>query len=123
MMHNPARDPLIARFGLQPLPGATRVTDAQIEQAHAKEKRRRWERIQAGNDAVDTYMRESGTRNYPAAFRHILRTRQDLFAGMQDPSGVVAAANFNPTTTRWDGSRPATMPLLHTAGSAGQTVI
>ena len=53
-------------------------------------------RMLAVNDAVSDYMRESGTRDYSAAFNHIVRTRSDLFAGMQDSSGLLAAANFNP---------------------------
>ena len=56
----------------------------------------RLRRIQAANGAVDAYMRASGTDDYRAAFLHIQQTRPDLFAGMQDPSHVVTAANFNP---------------------------
>ena len=95
MMTDPAREQSITRFGLRPLPGASHVTDTQIEQARREAKCRRSERIQAANEAVDAYLRESGTRNYPAAFRHIQRTRPELFAEAQVPAGPVAA-NFNP---------------------------
>ena len=95
MMTDPAREQSITRFGLRPLPGASHVTDTQIEQARREARHRRSERIQTANDAVDAYLRESGTRNDPAAFRHIQRTRPELFAGTQVPMGPVAA-NFNP---------------------------
>ena len=96
MMTDPAREQRITRFGLRPLPGASHVTDAQIEQARREARHRRPERIQTANDAVDAYLRESGTRNDPAAFRHIQRARPELFAGTQVPADLMAVANFNP---------------------------
>ena len=95
MMTDPAREQSITRFGLRPLPGAAHVTNTQIEQARREARCCRSERIQAANEAVDAYLRESGTRNYQAAFRHIQRTRPELFAGTQVPMGLMAA-NFNP---------------------------
>lgn len=72
------------------------VAKHQAEQQRAKLQRQRHTRIQAANDAVEDYLRKSGTRDGSAAFAHIRRTRPDLFADMQEPAGLVPAANFNP---------------------------
>ena len=126
MTTDSTRNALIARLGLLPLAGTTHVTDAQIRQALAAEDyaalqpqraaerrarlqaerereergRRRFERIRAANEAVDEYMRTSGTRNYQAAFNHIQHTRPELFAEVQVPAHEAVAENFNPNHDR-----------------------
>ena len=87
MTTDSTRNVLITRLGLRPLAGATQVTDAQLRRALAAEAeaalqpqraaerrarlqtereergRRRCARIRAANEAVDAYLRTSGTRN------------------------------------------------------------
>ena len=73
-----------------PLPGTAAERERQAT------RHQQAERIQAANQAVDEYMRTSGTRNYQQAFLHIQDTRPELFAGIQVPTHGRAAANFNP---------------------------
>ena len=69
---------------------------ANVRQTRVAE---RLSRTQAANDAVEAYMRASGTTNYRAAFLHIQETRPELFADRRDPVHLVAA-NFNPNHDR-----------------------
>jgi hypothetical protein len=105
---------------------ATCTTDAQFAHSPAEVLRRRRERIQAANEAVDEYMRASDTRDYRAAFRHIERTRPELFAQMQVPAGTKAAENFNPyhdqrgRFTTGDGAKGKTDDGLDGRGGGGE---
>ena len=81
----------------------------------------RFDRIQAANEAVDACLRASGTRDYQAAFLHVQATRPELFADMHDPSGSVAAANFNPYHDPMGKLRPAMERWPRTAGSTTST--
>ena len=75
-----------------------RASGASPDRARARRElgRRRGERLRTANEAVDAYLRTSGTRNYQAAFAHVQRTRPELFADMQVPAHEVLAGNFNP---------------------------
>ena len=79
-------------FAQTQVPARCRTVANSSEQARQERLHRRWERIQAANDAVDEYMRTSGTTNYQAAFNHIERTRPELFADMQVPPGLPMAS-------------------------------
>ena len=99
---------------LSPL-AAERQARRQAEQAHEEKLRQRGARIQAANEAVHAYMRESGTRNYPQAFGYIQRTRPELFAQMQVLAGQ--AIIENPRRARIQAANDAVSDYMRESGT------